>query len=104
MPSEIVYHPDALREVKEALTYGLENWPERVADLRNELGAKIEFIRADWVHRSPNEYGVLRINLGQRLPYHLIYRLSEERVEILAFSHHRQRPGYWQDRLGSRSQ
>ena len=32
-------------------------------------------------------------------PYSLIYEETDDAIEIVAFPHHRQRPGYWKDRL-----
>ena len=57
-----------------------------------------KLILTDWVERLPSEYGVLRINLGQRFRYHIIYRLKTEAIEIVAFGHNSQRDAYC-DRL-----
>lgn len=99
MPKTLVYHPEARGEFKAAVAYGVAEWPERVADLVAEYESKVAFILKDWVERQPNEYGVLRINLGKRFPYHIIYRLKDDVAEIVAFSHHRQRDAYWLDRI-----
>ena len=41
---------------------------------------------------------VRRIPL-RRFPYFLIYRERESHLEIVAFAHMSQRPGYWRDRI-----
>lgn len=33
----------------------------------------------------------------QRFRYSVIYRVEDEGVFVLAFAHHRRRPGYWRD-------
>lgn len=35
----------------------------------------------------------------RRFPYSIYFRETEGRVEVIAVSHDRQRPGYWMDRL-----
>jgi len=34
----------------------------------------------------------------RRFPFVLIYRETNERIEVLALAHGRRRPGYWRDR------
>lgn len=33
-----------------------------------------------------------------RYPYSIIYRPSRDEIIIVAFAHHRRRPGYWRER------
>ena len=42
--------------------------------------------------------GDIRRFAFSRFPFSYIYRLPGDHVRILAVMHHRQRPGYWQDR------
>ena len=35
----------------------------------------------------------------QRCPYHVVYTLLTNRLQVLAIAHDRRRPGYWVDRL-----
>jgi|GEM_PF-4259786 len=94
-----VYFPEALEEFDQAIAFGLSEWGrELVEELVAEFEAKVSYICADWVQRRPDGYGVFRINLA-KFPYHLIYRLKEDQVEIIAFSHHGKRDQYWRERL-----
>lgn len=43
-------------------------------------------------------HNVRRMNL-RNFSYHLIYRVEGDYLVIYAIAHHRQRPGYWADRL-----
>ncbi len=38
------------------------------------------------------------IRLG-RFPYRIVYALFDEEIYFVAVAHHRQRPGYWQNRI-----
>ena len=64
-----------------------------------EFESRVAFIVEDWVERLPNDHGVLRLNLGKRFPYHIIYQAKEDTIEIVAFGHNRQRDAFWVDRL-----
>lgn len=37
----------------------------------------------------------------QKFPYSIIYYLSESELVIVAVAHHKRRPDYWHDRIGS---
>lgn len=41
--------------------------------------------------------------LLKRFPYLLVYRVVDERIEIIAVAHGRRRPGFWRHRLKPRS-
>ena len=45
-------------------------------------------------------FGVKRINLRHRFPYHIIYLPWKDSIYVVAFCHNGQRPEYWKDRLG----
>jgi plasmid stabilization system protein ParE len=50
------------------------------------------------VGRELGEHSVRRMNL-RNFSYHLIYRAEGDYLVIYAIAHHKQRPGYWTDRL-----
>jgi plasmid stabilization system protein ParE len=37
--------------------------------------------------------------LLKRYPYVVVYRLTEDRIQVVAIAHGRRKPGYWTDRL-----
>ena len=42
--------------------------------------------------------GTVRRFPVRRFPYFVVYRELPEQIQIIAFAHHRQRPGYWRNR------
>lgn len=34
----------------------------------------------------------------QRFPYKVIYTIKEKEIIVIAFAHHKRRPGYWKNR------
>lgn len=50
-----------------------------------------------WAHYL---FGTRRCLL-KRFPFVIIYRVTTERIEVIAIAHGRRRPGYWKDRLRS---
>ena len=91
-------HPDAEQELFEAGRY--------YHSQSRELGSRFsaEFREAvKQISNAPQRYsqlspGVRRFRLV-RFPYLVVYRVEGEDVRVIAFSHHRRRPGYWLDRL-----
>ena len=47
------------------------------------------FVSSDGVHR---EYTV------KKFPFRIVYRLTKNRVLVVAIAHAKRRPGYWSDR------
>lgn len=47
---------------------------------------------------SPGPSGTRRILLS-RFPFVVVYKFWEDEPVVVAFSHQRQRPGYWLDRI-----
>jgi toxin ParE1/3/4 len=45
-------------------------------------------------------HGTRRYRL-KRFPYIVVYRVTEHRIEVVAFAHGRRKPGYWAERLSS---
>jgi len=43
----------------------------------------------------------IRRRAVRRFPYHIVYLELPDRLQILALSHDRRRPGYWEGRLPS---
>lgn len=39
-----------------------------------------------------------RRTLVERFPYQVVYRLTQDEIEILAIAHLKRRPGYWKHR------
>lgn len=47
---------------------------------------------------SPYLAGTRRV-VAHRFPFSVVYRLRGSEVEVIAFAHHRRKPGYWRERI-----
>ena len=96
------FHPDARADVLEAYDWYADR-SQIAADAFQE-----EIKRAGIaIQRNPLLWGNYlfgtRRYLLKRFPYIVVYRLAEDRIEIIAVVHGRRRPGVWKDRLKSGS-
>jgi plasmid stabilization system protein ParE len=95
----IDYHPDARLEADEAFDWYLERSRTVAERFQRELATAQTAIQkspeawAEYIHST-------RHYLLRRYPYVVVYRVAEERIEIIAIAHGRRKPGYWVDRLG----
>lgn len=64
-----------------------------VAEIRDAL-ARIEEAPETW---PPHHHGTQR-KLLNRFPYEVVYRLSSDRILIVAIAHCKRRPAYWRRR------
>jgi mRNA-degrading endonuclease RelE of RelBE toxin-antitoxin system len=94
---EIVFHTDAAEEMQAAAAY----YEERVSGLGDEFLDEIE----QGLHRIRQfpllwsiYEGEYRRYLLKRFPYGLIYRLTPDRIFIIAVAHLHREPGYWKTR------
>ena len=83
-----------IRYEEERPGLGAQLWDEiqRTLSLIQErpgIGERVRRIRVK---------GVARRFPVRRFPYFVVYREQRELIQIVAFAHHRQRPGYWRSR------
>ncbi len=93
-------HPDARLDAIEAYDW----YAERSLMAADAFQAELE--RAgEAICRSPFLWGYYlfgtRRYLLKRFPYLVVYRVIDERIEIIAVAHGRRRPGFWNRRLKS---
>ena len=90
------FHPEALAEADEAAAFYKEQQPNLEVRFLEALNDTISRIR-----RNPLIYrrieGVRKCRI-LRFPYSVIYRVSNDRIEVIAVMHLRQRPDYWKSR------
>ena len=91
------FHPAASAELFDAIAF----YDARAVGLGraflNEAERTLILIRR-FPKIGPIIDGDVRRFAFSRFPFSLIYRLPSDSVRVLAVMHHRQRPGYWQDR------
>ena len=95
------FHPNARAEALASHDRYFEIRPELAEDFQSELERSRELIE-----RSPGTWpaylhGTQRF-LMKGFPYFVVYRVTETRIEVIAVSHERQRPGYWSDRTAAK--
>ena len=87
----------ASQEFLEAVDYYEGQAPglgkDLILDVEGSLNLIFEFPNLG----SPGPAGTRRIHL-HRFPYSLVYRIEPEVLRVIAFEHHRRRPGFWKDR------
>ena len=92
------FHPHALSELDDALSYYLKVNPELARDFLSEVESAIarilQFPEA-WTKLSPT----IRRCRTRRFPYGIVYKLSKKRVLIVAVMHLHREPNYWADRV-----
>lgn len=100
MPArEVVLLPEAEREARAAFRWYLERNPAAAAGFQIALERAIDAVR-----NQPLAWSVMdettgaRRHLLRRFPYGVVYRVTEDRVTVIAVAHGRRRPGYWRRR------
>jgi toxin ParE1/3/4 len=97
-PLPVRFHPAARRELVRAVEY----YNQRATELGNDLAAEVKtMIREIQEYPelgSPGAANIRRV-LVRRFPFSLVYRMRDDAIVVLALSHHRRKPGYWQHRL-----
>jgi len=78
----VVLHPDAVEEAQAAWQWYLE---------RSQSAAEAPERWPLFVH------GTRRF-LFRRFPFQIVYRVANDRIEVVAIAHGRRKPGYWKTR------
>lgn len=86
----------ALQDLEEAAAYYDREKPGLGDDLADAFEAAAHRIRERPEIGSAFWIGERKLVM-RRFPYSVIYRVEGEAVFVLAFAHHRRKPGYWRD-------
>jgi len=95
--ASITFHPEAAAELKAAFLWYHERNPAVAESFRKEAIQAVNL-----VSESPMRWQ--EITLAQRkyvfprFPFSLIYRTTENDLEIIAVAHQKRKPGYWKKR------
>lgn len=95
---ELLLHPLALEEIIEAKNF----YNSKVGGLGNHLFDEID--RAfKLIVETPVTWPTYNENLHRfilkRFPFSIIYRILEDKVQVIAFMHQHRKPLYWKKRL-----
>src|SRR4051794_22407029 len=92
------FDPHARQELMDAILYLSNVDPSLGKDFADEVERTIALILRfpeAWPRVTPSA----RRCRTQRFPYALLYRISDEQIEIVAVMHLSRKPDYWTERL-----
>ena len=95
---EFRWHPEAVAEADAAANFYSERRCELGIRLLNSLDETLGRISIKPEIYRELEPGIRKTRL-KTFPYALVYRIRNDKVEIIAVMHVRRRPGYWKDRV-----
>jgi plasmid stabilization system protein ParE len=91
-------HPQAIKEARAAYRWYARRSARVAARFLAELDRAMQEIAANPDLWSPYLHGTRAFRL-HRFPYLVIYRRTNETLQVVAVMHGRRRPGYWRRRL-----
>jgi plasmid stabilization system protein ParE len=91
-------HPEARRDLRDAARfYRDQSGPARAQALLSEFEHSVGLLLEYPELGSPWLFGKRRL-LFRHFPFGLIYKLTDDRIRILAVAHLSRRQDYWRDR------
>jgi len=94
---EFFWHPEAVAEADAAADFYHNKQRELARRFINNLDEALDRIAI-----KPGIYREVAADIRKiklkTFPYAVIYRINDEKIEIIAVMHIRRRPGYWKDR------
>ena len=94
----LVIHPAALEELQSALRWYLRRSEVATAKFVASVDRAIEAVTGSPSRWPIGDHGTRKF-IVRRFPFAIIYRETEDSVQILAVAHGHRRPGYWKGRL-----
>lgn len=91
-------HPAASAELDDALTWYAQRSPRAAEGLWREV-PRAQAVVKTFPLASPLIGANNRRFVLHAFPYDLIYAVAGDVVWIIAYAHHKRRPGYWLERL-----
>jgi plasmid stabilization system protein ParE len=95
---EVEFHPAAEQELLDAEDWYAERSLIAARAFVQEVALVVERALVAPERWPIHLYGTRRI-VFPRFPFSLIYRLREQRIQVVAVAHQSRRPGYWKDRV-----
>lgn len=96
--ANIAFHPEAAAEFEQALCW----YSERSEQAAKGFDEAVSKALSD-IEQAPERWPLIdrrhRLKiLEKRFPYHIIYRVDDDFLTVIAVAHHRRKPRYWQGR------
>jgi plasmid stabilization system protein ParE len=91
-------HPEARIDLKEGKAFYRHRSPLAAVAFAHEIDTAISrVVESPW--RFPEgDHGTREFVLPWRFPYTVVYRITENRIVIVAVAHQSKEPGYWHHR------
>jgi len=96
-PRSVRFHPQAEQEAQRAFRWYNERSPTAAHAFLADLDHAVLRV-AEAPERWPHYQGTARRYIFQQFPFSLIYRITDDAIDVIAIAHHRRRPGYWSNR------
>ena len=93
---DFVWHPEAVAEADAAAAFYADKQPQLAIRFVNSLDEALGRLSINPEMYREVEPGIRKIKL-KTFPYVVIYR-TKGAIEIIAVTHIRRKPGYWNDR------
>jgi toxin ParE1/3/4 len=97
MVYKILLLPEVRIEVSDAVIFYKQFSDELASDLLTKFYQGLEALVDDPLLLQADKHGFRKINL-KRFPYKIIFKITTESIVVIAFMHHKRRPGYWRNR------
>ena len=102
MSTRVVLHPDALRELGDAIEWYDQGGQGRGVRFRVAFDRIIDRC-LEWPGSAaevsdPGSHGTFRHAKVPHSHYRIVYRVSNDRLEVVAVAHERRTPRYWENR------
>jgi plasmid stabilization system protein ParE len=94
----IELHPEAIAEARDAREWYAERSSVAADAFMAELDAAIDRI-CESPDRWPTYLHGTRRYLMKRFPYLVVYRVINDKPQVIAVAHGKRKPGYWRRRL-----
>jgi plasmid stabilization system protein ParE len=96
----IEFLPEAIEEAAEARAWYASRSATAARRFLRELDRAVGQIREAPLRWPEHFHGTRRYRVA-RFPFLIVYRVRDDRIEIIACQHGNRRPGYWRERLNS---
>lgn len=98
-------HPDAREELRNAANWYDDEQPGLGHDFYDAIDDALQHM-LDWPFSAPvfpgwQDAPQVRSMRVRVFPYRVLYYVTDTSIVILAYAHHRRKPGHWQHRLDS---
>jgi len=97
----LVFDDEALAEIEDTRRFYNDISAELALRFLNEVQRGLNKISGSPLTWPPYSLNTRRFIL-RTFPYHLIYRVADDKIVIVAISHAKRDPNYWLDRLKDR--